>query len=187
MYGPEVVPGKIVSKLRHVKKRVFLKAFVEAGTLLGAERLSKISRDHHYYEWRHDPEYMAAFEDAKEQAIQRLETALRKRAIERSDTAAIFLLKAARPEIYRDVILGQNNMPPVNVNVGLLIGFPKSPDAKPRELPAAPGMFPANVASSIKMVENPANAGELPPAGLSAKGRRRPATRKARRRRKHPA
>ena len=58
-----------------------------------------------WWDWiEKDPEFAAAVEQAKEDAIEVLEREARRRARETSDVLLIFLLKAARPEIYRDRI-----------------------------------------------------------------------------------
>jgi hypothetical protein len=70
----------------------------------GACKAAAIGRRTHY-EWvESDPEYAAAVEDAKADAIEALELEARKRATARkrpSDTLLIFLLKKLDPS-YRD-------------------------------------------------------------------------------------
>lgn len=66
-------------------------------------------KDH--YNWLANPEYAAAAKDAEEQAIELLEESVRRRAIRAkkpSDLLSIFLLKAARPERYRDNVQVQH-------------------------------------------------------------------------------
>jgi hypothetical protein len=56
-----------------------------------------------YYEWiESDPQFAAEVAAAKEAGTEFLEDVARKRAVESSDTLLIFLLKARKPEMYRD-------------------------------------------------------------------------------------
>ena len=55
-----------------------------------------------YKERDKDPEFAAAWDDAKREAIERLEAAAFARAQNMSDLLLIFLLKAHRPEVYRE-------------------------------------------------------------------------------------
>lgn len=109
-----------IRAISHAKKRAFLAAYAECGTIVHAAELAGVSRRSHDNWIASDPVYAAAFRDAGEQAIQRLEQEARRRAIEGiekpvyqggkqvgvareySDTLLIFLLKAARPHVYRD-------------------------------------------------------------------------------------
>jgi len=49
-----------------------------------------------------DPHYAAAFEEAREMAAQHLEDEAVRRAMGGSDTLLIFLLKAFKPEVYKE-------------------------------------------------------------------------------------
>jgi hypothetical protein len=102
------------------KKALFLDAYVEEGTILHAAKRSGIGRQTHYDWINNDPEYVARFQQAREEATQMLEREARRRAIEGtrkpvyhqgkvvdtvleySDTLLIFLMKAARPGVYRE-------------------------------------------------------------------------------------
>jgi hypothetical protein len=53
------------------------------------------------YKYEH-PEFAARWDDALNSAIDRLEKAAYERAVNTSDTLAIFLLKTRRPDLYRD-------------------------------------------------------------------------------------
>lgn len=113
-------------KIRHLKKRAFLAAFAECGNVSESAKAAGIHRDTHK-NWRDaDPEYVRAFADATECAIDVLETAARCRAVDGvrkpvlfqgeqvvideqpliefaySDTLLIFLLKGLRPDKYRE-------------------------------------------------------------------------------------
>jgi hypothetical protein len=96
-----------------------LAAYARTGNIAAAARAAKCHRSQHY-EWLHDPAYAEAFLAAQEEAVEALELEARRRAEkgvvkpvyyqgevcgtvrEYSDTLLIFLLKAARPERYRD-------------------------------------------------------------------------------------
>ena len=98
------------------------------GNITHAAKAADVTRRRHYT-WLEDPEYRAAFEVAHEEAIDGLELEARRRAIQGvrrlkfdkdgkplrdpdtgkpyeeriySDALMIFLLKAARPGVYRD-------------------------------------------------------------------------------------
>jgi len=87
--------------IAHLKKRVFLAAFSECGTVTQAAEQADICRRTHT-NWLKDPAYAAAFEDATEMAGDSLEVEARRRAFAGSDTLLIFMLKAARPAKFRD-------------------------------------------------------------------------------------
>lgn len=104
---------KAVASIRHPKKREFLGAFAVTGTIAGACRTTGIDRQTVHNWKRKDPAFVEAFEEAKEVAIEHLENVARERAVAGSDVLLIFLLKAARPEVYRDryEVTGRNNGP----------------------------------------------------------------------------
>ena len=77
-------------------------ALAKTGNISASARAAEIERTTHYRWLRSDPEYARAAEQAMEEAVDVLEAVARKRAIIGSDTLLIFLLKAARPEKYRD-------------------------------------------------------------------------------------
>ncbi len=110
----------IPSRTGHIK-RLFLEAYSRTGNLAEAARQTpQMDRRFHYKWLKNDEAYAEAFRAAEEQAIEMLELEARRRAhdgVEEpvyhlgkvvghvrkySDTLLIFLLKAARPEIYRD-------------------------------------------------------------------------------------
>lgn len=57
-----------------------------------------------YNHYKNDPEFAAAWDDAKEAAVEILEAEAWQRAKKQSDVLMIFLLKANRPEKYRETI-----------------------------------------------------------------------------------
>lgn len=107
-------------KIPHPKKAAFLAALAEVGNITQAAELAGIDRKTHYIWMKNDPDYPAAYEEAMEQAADRLEQEARRRAVEGveepifyqgkkvgtvqkySDTLLIFLLKGARPEKYAE-------------------------------------------------------------------------------------
>jgi DNA-binding XRE family transcriptional regulator len=80
----------------------FLKAYEELGTVTHAATAAGVARSTVYQVEKNDPEFAAAFEEAREAAADRLERVAIQRAEETSDTLLIFLLKALRPEKYRE-------------------------------------------------------------------------------------
>ncbi len=101
-------------------KDTFLTAFEKVATINGAAVLAGVARATHY-NWLHkDPAYAARFAESEEIATERLEQEARRRALDgvlepvfyqgeecgairKYDTAlTIFLLKARRPEVYRE-------------------------------------------------------------------------------------
>lgn len=104
----------------HPKKVAFLAAFARCGIVSQACRLAEVGRSAHY-QWLHDdPEYVKAFEDSKQDAIESLEKEAIRRARKGwlepifhegavcghkrkySDTLLIFILKGAAPDKYRE-------------------------------------------------------------------------------------
>lgn len=106
---------------RNAKKRAFLAAYREAGTIRGALSATGISSSTHY-KWLSDSEeYQKDFEKAQRASVVALEEEARRRAIEGvaepifgkngeqvgtkmrySDTMLIFLLKANHPSKFGD-------------------------------------------------------------------------------------
>jgi len=118
--------GKKRRKITHPKKRAFLAAFAEVGNITQAAEIAKIERKTHYVWMGKDENYVLAFEEAQEQAADRLEQEARRRAMEGtlkpvfykgeecgvireySDTLLIFLMKGARPEKYKERISAEH-------------------------------------------------------------------------------
>lgn len=106
--------------LTHPKKRAFLAAYAHLGNITEAAKAATIYRTTHYDWLKTDPDYTAAYHQVREAAADRLETEALRRAVdgterpifykgeqiatvtEYSDTLLIFLLKAARPDKYRE-------------------------------------------------------------------------------------
>ena len=87
---------------RHLKKGAFLRCYAEIGNVSLAAMQAGIHRATHYRWLAEDEAYANAAEEAKEEAIEALEAEARRRALEYSDTLLMFLLKAARPDKYRE-------------------------------------------------------------------------------------
>jgi len=80
-----------------------LAAIAEGLSIRGACHVARIGKTA-FYEWvKDDPEMAQAVADATDDGTDFLEDVARMRAIDSSDTLLIFLLKARRPEKYRDV------------------------------------------------------------------------------------
>lgn len=84
------------------KKKAFLISFAKCGNISQSAKDAKIDRIT-VYDWkRDDPEFLAAYEHAEEDAADALEEEARRRAIKGSDLLLIFMLKGAKPEKYRE-------------------------------------------------------------------------------------
>jgi hypothetical protein len=103
------------------KKAAFLEAYAECGNISVAAEHADINRASHYDWLESDPDYPQAFENAKAQAIEVLEAEAHRRAVKGveepvgwykgkpggtvrrySDNLLMFLLKAAKPNTYRE-------------------------------------------------------------------------------------
>lgn len=109
-----------LNEITHPKKRAFLAAYSECGTITRAAEIAGIERKTHYDWLKADAVYAKACDAAYEQAAERLEEEARRRAVEGvqkpvfykgekcgvvqeySDTLLIFLLKGAKPDKYAE-------------------------------------------------------------------------------------
>ena len=100
--------------------KAFLAAYRETGNITRAALMAKVSRRRHYAWLEQGTAYQEAFEDAQEHAVETLEEEARRRTMvgveqpvfyqgqprgtvrKYSDVLLIFLLKATRPEVYRE-------------------------------------------------------------------------------------
>lgn len=83
-------------------RETFLKVLAETCNVSEACRQAKIGRQT-VYDWKEaDPAFSAAWMDAEETAVDKLEQVARDRAIDSSDRMLEILLKAHRPEKYVD-------------------------------------------------------------------------------------
>jgi hypothetical protein len=91
-----------LSDTRTSKKEAFLAALAEGDSIVGACKVAEIGRST-AYEWRElDQTFHLGWEQALEASTEKLEREGFRRAIDGSDTLLIFLLKARRPQIYRE-------------------------------------------------------------------------------------
>ena len=104
---PDSAPTNPTPEKRTTKQR-FLEAFSTDGTVTGSAKAAGIARCT-VYDWREsDPVFAQAFEDAKEAGVESLEREARRRAMGRSDVLLIFLLKAARPDVYAERVKAEH-------------------------------------------------------------------------------
>lgn len=80
----------------------FLEALRNSGNVRASCRAAGISRQSAYDFRGNDAPFATAWQEALDEAIDVLEAAARQRALHSSDTLLIFLLKAHRPEVYRE-------------------------------------------------------------------------------------
>ncbi len=87
---------------RATRKKRFLAALAAGHSVKTAADAAGIARQT-VYRWRQeDEDFARAWDDAVEDGTDLLEDEALRRALEGSDTMLIFLLKARRPEKYRD-------------------------------------------------------------------------------------
>jgi len=107
-------------RTRRAKQSKFLDAFRNSKTVSGSVRITRTSRQTHRNWLATDPEYAERFQDVNDELTDELEQELRRRAMEgseepmyhkgervgfrkrRSDACLVLLLKAKRPELFRD-------------------------------------------------------------------------------------
>lgn len=88
--------------IAHPKQRAFLAAFAECGDIKKSATLADCSREAHY-DWKRDPEYLAAFERAEEMAGDALEAKARALATDEHNPCVKtlhMLLRGNKPEKY---------------------------------------------------------------------------------------
>lgn len=89
-------------RARGAWKPAFLEALAESGMVSEACAKAGVNRSTAYRARQADEAFALAWADVEERATEELERVVLKRAIEGSDTLAMFLLKARRPEKYRE-------------------------------------------------------------------------------------
>ena len=82
----------------------FLAALAVCPNITGAARVAGITRQQAYNVRKSDPDFALAWDDALESAIDDLEGSAYERARTDDTTLTIFLLKAHRPDKYRDKV-----------------------------------------------------------------------------------
>lgn len=93
------------SQVANRRQRAVLAAYARSGQVQAACAHAEVDRTTHYYWLKTDPAYVAAFADAQAQVGDMLEEEAVRRATEGeapSDVLLIFLLKAAKPQKYRE-------------------------------------------------------------------------------------
>ena len=129
-----------VQNRQKMKKKRFLEKYIDIGDITLTAKVTGIDRSTHYKWLEDDPEYQLSFTEADKQAADILETEAYRRAVkgvnkpiyykgkrcgyvrEYSDTLLIVLLKARRPEKYRErhEITGKDGAP-LNNNLNIIV------------------------------------------------------------------
>jgi hypothetical protein len=81
-------------------ENAFLIVYRKTGNVTQATKAAKIDRSTPRKRALTDPIFAERWKEAKEEAIDALEAAARRRAVKASDVLLIFLLKHQRPEVY---------------------------------------------------------------------------------------
>jgi hypothetical protein len=90
------------------KRDAVLRSLALGNSISAACRSGRICRQT-YYRWRDEDEaFGMAVADAIEEGTDRLEDEAKRRAMKQSDTLIIFLLKARRPDKYKDRVEQQH-------------------------------------------------------------------------------
>jgi hypothetical protein len=96
------MPVKTTEQTEQAQKQRYLKAVEQIGTLTAGCRAARVS-PHTVYQWREfDVEFSVLEQEAKNRCADELEATVIRRAKRRSDLLAMFMLKAMRPEKYRE-------------------------------------------------------------------------------------
>jgi hypothetical protein len=90
------------------KQAIFLDNLKQYGSVFFAAKQAGINKTTAYRHRESDPEFAAAWEAAKDDALDLLEATAHKRAHSTSDTLLIFLLKAGRPAKYREIVYNRH-------------------------------------------------------------------------------
>jgi len=102
--GLKARPAQPTERIRTTKKARFLRAVTKVGGgVLEAARVAKIHKATHSEWMKSDPLYPAEFAEACELGTQNMERIAVERANRKSDLLMIFMLKARRPEVYREL------------------------------------------------------------------------------------
>ena len=89
----------------------FLECYRDRGTIVHACKDSGIGRQT-YYDWvAKDEKFAAQAEDIREELIAALERSMYERAVKGDTIAGIFLLKALRPNVYRENVRLEHSGP----------------------------------------------------------------------------
>ena len=102
-------------------KAVFLHSLGIMPVVRVAAQKAGISRQVAYRTREQDPDFAAAWDSAKEDGVDLIEAALHKRAREKSDVAAIFMLKSHRRQIYGEKVehLGSGSSGEIEIRLNI--------------------------------------------------------------------
>ena len=141
--------------LRQAKtKAAFLKAYSAAGFVGAAATAAGVSRTA-VYEWKaNDPDFSKAWERCEDEATSVLEDVALKRAMQKSDTLLIFMLKAKRPDKYREVLRHSGMNGPAIPFVGTVVNVDQLSKLSDKELNALHG-----IASKLGGTDGDSDAG----------------------------
>src|SRR3954469_15570484 len=89
-------------KQRRNWQPAFLEALEKGHTVAGACKAANVGRTTAYQARQRDEEFAVAWRDLEEHAIEVLEAEAYRRAMNGSDKLMAFLLKARRPDVYRE-------------------------------------------------------------------------------------
>lgn len=107
--GKNKIDTKKEEAARKQTQAAFLHNLAVSCNVSASCRLAKVSRGA-VYQWRsEDAEFAKAWDDALTEAIELLEAEAWQRARKQSDTLMIFLLKAHKPEKYRETIRAEHS------------------------------------------------------------------------------
>lgn len=97
-----VTKSESTTRITNEKKREFIKLLRQNITVISAAEAVGVTSKTPYNWYESDDDFAFAWDAAKELQTQDLEKALYNRAMVDDTVAAIFLLKARRPEVYRE-------------------------------------------------------------------------------------
>ena len=97
---------------RHWQK-AFLAALEQTGSVTAGAEAAKVGRCHAYDIRRKDPTFSKLWDEALDASANVLEDEARKRAFAGSDVLPIFMLKAIRPQRFRE---SRSSIPPAELN-----------------------------------------------------------------------
>lgn len=107
------------------KKKQFIEAFANIGTIIGAAKAVAINRDT-VLAWRKaDKDFDEAFQTAQNTLTEKLESVAMDKALAGNETMLIFMLKARSPKKYLERFHHQIDSPQIERLIGLFIGIVK--------------------------------------------------------------
>jgi hypothetical protein len=117
-------------------EKTYLSALAQTGNMTLSAQMAGISRGTAQERYQTSPEFRKACDDAINQGIDILEAEARRRAMGGSDLLLIFLLKAHRPDKYRDNyhVTTSNAPTTYTIDLGLPDDTPQLKDAQSGEV-----------------------------------------------------